>query len=207
MPSGETARPKWGPGHWPDEEECISLLKNAGCSDKVIEHLRQTERIAAAIADRIIARCGRASDAQKTNAACNAAVDAGLVRAGALLHDIGRARTQGIRHAVEGAQIGWDLGLPEELLHIIERHIGAGIALEEAIKLGLPPRDYIPITVEEKIVTHADNLSGRHGKLKLQEVVDELERKGVPEIIPRMVALHRELSELAGVDLDEISIE
>ena len=201
------ARPKWGPGHWPDEEECISLLKKAGCSDRVIEHLKMVEAIALAIADRIIARCAQPPEAQKASAACNASVDAGLVRAGALLHDIGRGRTQGIRHAVEGAQIGWDLGLPEELLHIIERHIGAGIALNEAIKLGLPPRDYIPVTVEEKIVTHADNLSGKHGKLKLQEVVDELERKGVPEIIPRMVALHRELSELAGIDLDVISIE
>ena len=206
MSSERPPSPKWGPGHWPGEEECIALLKKAGCSDRVIEHLRQTERIAAAIADLIIARCGKAADAQKGNASCMTSVDAGLVRAGALLHDIGRGRTHGIMHAVEGAQIGNDLGFPEELLHIIERHIGAGIALEEAIKLGLPPRDYIPITIEEKIVAHADNLSGRHGKLKLQDVLDDLERKGVPQIIPRMASLHRELGELAGIDLDDMEI-
>lgn len=200
------ASPKWGPGHWPDEEECIALLKKAGCSDKLIEHLRLTERIAMVIADRIIARCRDPAVAQRTFAACSATVDAGLVRAGAMLHDIGRGRTHGIMHAVEGAKIGHDLGLPEEILRIIERHIGAGIAQKEATRLGLPPQDYIPITVEEKIVAHADNLSGKHGKLKFQQIVDELERKGVPEIIPRMKALHRDLGELAGSDLDDMNI-
>jgi len=204
LPSEETARPVWGPGHWPGEEECISLLKKAGCSDRVMEHLSMAERIASAITSRINAHGEAASGDEESRRRGAPTVDAGLVRAGALLHDIGRGRTHGISHAVEGAQIGNELGLPEPLIHIIERHIGAGIEAQEAVKLGLPPRDYIPLTIEEKIVAHADNLTGKHGKLKLRDVIADLEKKGVPQIIPRMEALHSELSGLAGVDLDDI---
>lgn len=206
MPTTEMARPEWGPGHWPDEGECISFLKKAGCSNKVIEHLEKVERIASAIANRINAHGEAASGDEESPHRGAPIVDAGLVRAGALLHDIGRGRTHGIRHAVEGAQIGNELGLPEPLLHIIERHIGAGIEAQEAVKLGLPARDYLPVTLEEKIVAHADNLAGKNGKLRLRDVILDLEKKGVPQIIPRMVALHRELSELAGIDIDDIPV-
>jgi uncharacterized protein (TIGR00295 family) len=207
LPSGETTGPKWGPARWPDQNECILLLKKAGCSEKVIAHVKTVERIAMAIADRIIARCMRIPDARKTASVCNVPVDLGLVRAGALLHDIGRGRTHGIDHAVEGARIADKLGLPEPIIHIIERHIGAGIEAQEAVKLGLPPRDYLPLTIEEKIVAHADNLAGKRGKLKLHDVIADLQKKGVPHIIPRMEALHRELSGLAGIDLDEMNVD
>ena len=200
------AGPKWGPGRWPDEKECILLLKKAGCSEKVIAHVKTVERIAMAISERIIARFMQIPDARKTASFCNAPVDPGIVRAGALLHDIGRGRTHGIDHAVEGARIANELGLPEPLIRIIERHIGAGIEAQDAVKLGLPPRDYLPLTIEEKIVAHADNLAGKHGKLRLRDVILDLEKKGVPQIIPRMEALHRELGELAGTDLDNIGL-
>jgi hypothetical protein len=62
----------------------------------------------------------------------------------------------------------------------------------------------MPLTIEEKIVAHADNLAGKHGKLRLRDVIADLEKKGVPQIIPRMEALHRELCGLAGMDLDDI---
>ena len=206
MPPEETARPDWGPGHWPNEEECIFFLTKGGCSDKVIDHLRMAERIASAIADRINAQGEAASGEDESRRRGAPTVDAGLVRAGALLHDIGRGRTHGIEHAVEGANVARELGLPEALEHIIERHIGAGIEMQEAVKLGLPARDYIPVTLEEKIVAHADNLAGKHGKLRLRDVILDLEKKGVPQIIPRMEALHRELGELAGTDLDNIGL-
>jgi uncharacterized protein (TIGR00295 family) len=204
LPPERAPSQKWGPGHWPGEEECIALLKNAGCSGKVIEHLEMVERIASAIANRINAHGEAASGDEESRRRGAPIVDTGLVRAGALLHDIGRGRTHGISHAVEGVQIGNELGLPGPLIHIIERHIGAGIEMQEAVKLGLPPRDYMPLTIEEKIVAHADNLAGKHGKLRLRDVIADLEKKGVPQIIPRMEALHRELCGLAGMDLDDI---
>jgi uncharacterized protein len=86
-------------------------------------------------------------------------VDVELVRVGALLHDIGRSRTHDIGHALAGVEIGKQLGLPGAVLDIIERHIGAGISAREAVRLGLPEKDYLPLTPEEKIVSYADNLT------------------------------------------------
>jgi len=89
-------------------------------------------------------------------------IDIRLVEAGALLHDIGRSQSHEVDHAVKGAEIARELGLPEKLIHVIERHIGAGIPEEEAKEIGLPDGKYIPFTLEEKIVAYADKLiSGR----------------------------------------------
>ena len=59
---------------------------------------------------------------------------------------------------MRGVEIARELGLPEPLVHIIERHIGAGIPMDEARELGLPESQYIPETLEEKIVAYADKL-------------------------------------------------
>jgi len=85
-------------------------------------------------------------------------VDIRLVESGALLHDIGRSRSHEVDHAARGAEIARELGLTENLVHIIERHIGAGIPEDEAQELGLPEAHYIPETLEEKIVAYADKL-------------------------------------------------
>ncbi len=80
-----------------------------------------------------------------------------------MLHDIGRSKTHGIGHAQSGAEICRKLGLPEEVARIVECHTGAGLTADECSLLGLLPVDCIPQTLEEKIVTNADNLvGGRH---------------------------------------------
>ena len=84
--------------------------------------------------------------------------DLDLIKKGALLHDIGRSKTHSITHAVEGREIACRYGYDENVLNIIERHIGAGITKEEAKKLDLFEKSYVPETLEEKIVAHADNL-------------------------------------------------
>jgi uncharacterized protein (TIGR00295 family) len=86
-----------------------------------------------------------------------------LVSVGALLHDLGRSKTNAINHGLAGAQIIRDLNLKndlemEKVAKICERHLGGGIGMKEAIKLGLPANDYIPKSIEEKIVTYCDNL-------------------------------------------------
>lgn len=68
------------------------------------------------------------------------------MEAGAILHDVGRSKTQSIYHALIGAEILKEKEFPIEIVKITERHIGAGIPKEEAITLNLPPRDYLPIT-------------------------------------------------------------
>ena len=81
--------------------------------------------------------------------------DLDLIRKGALLHDIGRSKTHGITHAIVGAEIARSYGYSQDVLNIIERHIGAGITESEAVKLGLPAKSYVPQTLEEKIVKSA----------------------------------------------------
>jgi uncharacterized protein (TIGR00295 family) len=73
----------------------------------------------------------------------------------------------------EGAKIAIELGLPLSIVNIIERHVGAGIPFEEAENLGLPPKDYIPITLEEKIVSHADNLIDNDQKHPIEIEVEK----------------------------------
>ncbi len=80
------------------------------------------------------------------------------IETGSILHDIGRTRTHTIKHAVVGAEILRNLNFPDEIVNITIKHIGAGIPPKEAEILGLPPGDYMPHTLEEKIVAHADNL-------------------------------------------------
>ena len=169
----------------PSPDECLNILKEVGCSEKVIDHCKAVRDVAVKIA-------------RKTNA------DLKLVEAGALLHDIGRSKTHGIRHAVEGAKIAKKIGLPEKIVNIIERHIGAGLSKNEAKKLGLPAKDYIPETLEEKIVCHADNLIDNNKKQNIEVEVERALRKNLKEYALRLVNLHKELSELCGMDLNNI---
>lgn len=169
----------------PSREECIDFLKDAGCSESVIEHCIAVEKHAIKIA-------------QKTKA------DLEIVSRGALLHDIGRGKTHGIRHAVIGADIARNLGLSEEIACIIEKHIGAGLTPSEAESLQLPKRDYMLKTLEEKIVAHADNLVGEHMVRPISDVVDRLKERGYSEVAQKVLDLHKELSDICGVDLDQI---
>lgn len=170
----------------PDERECISILREEGCKPSVIHHVCTVK----AVAERIALRSG---------------ADLALVRAGALLHDVGRARVQSIVHVAESARIARERHLPEVLVRVIERHVAAGLTDEEAREAGLPGGRYMPETLEEKIVCHADNLvKGRSGLQTLEEAVEEVVARGYPVTAERMRSMHRELSEACGIDIDDI---
>jgi uncharacterized protein len=133
----------------------VKLLVTAGCSDEVVAHCGVVSRTALALAGRL-----------------KVAVDRELVRQGGLFHDIGRSKTHGIEHAVAGVEIAKRLGFSKELVSIIERHIGAGITAAEAGRLGLPKKDYLPLTVEEKLVSYADNLTSGTRAMPFYEALD-----------------------------------
>jgi len=157
----------------------IEILKKAGCSERVIKHC--------------VAVCKKAVEiASKIDGA-----DLELVRIGALLHDIGRSKTHGVEHGVVGGKIARELGFSDKVVRIIERHVGAGIPKEEAIKLGLPPKDYIPETLEEKIVAYADNLTNGTKHISFEEFLRKLKKRlgNNHAAIERAIRLHRELSE------------
>ena len=122
-------------------------------------------------------------------------VDEELIRKGALLHDIGRSKTHGITHAIEGVEIAKRYGYSQDVLNIIERHIGAGITEEEAVELGLPQKSYIPQTLEEKIVAHADNLISGSDEVDIDFVIKKWKRniKDSDDNIERLIKLDNEL--------------
>jgi len=169
----------------PSYDNCIEILKKVNCSKAVIKHS-------------IVVRNLSMKIAKKTDA------DHRLVEAASLLHDIGRSKTNGIYHAIEGIKIAKNLKLSNKIIKIIERHIGAGITKSEAKKIGLPPKDYIPVTIEEKIVCHADNLIDNNKKQKIEKEIEKALSAGLKDYASRLNILHKELSNICGVDLNMI---
>ncbi len=132
----------------------------------------------------------------------NIQCDKQLVSSGALLHDIGRAVDHSIYHACMGAKITEDLGLSEDITEIVRRHTGAGLDEFDVEEFGLPPADYIPRTIEQKIVAHADNMVSDNRLVVHSYSVDRLRTKGSDRGADRIANLHKELSKLYGSDLD-----
>ena len=167
----------------PDKNAAIELLRLAGCSDSVISHSIVVSDCAREMAEEIHQN--------------GYAVDIELVQIGALLHDIGRSRTHDIRHGVEGAILAKDFGLDDNIVNIIRTHIGAGITPEDTVSLCLPPDRYIPLTLEEKIVAHADNLVEDETTVSISEKVEILRKKGRKEnIIEKIIHLNNEIENM-----------
>jgi len=81
-----------------------------------------------------------------------------LIEIGALLHDIGRAHVHDLTHGYVGGQILRKHEYPANVILIVERHVLGGFTAIEAEKVGLPKREFVPQTWEEKIVCVADKL-------------------------------------------------
>jgi uncharacterized protein len=139
----------------PDRSENTGeqLLREAGCSEKVLAHCRAVCDVALEYAQR------------------NSLVTVDLVRKGAMLHDIGRGASHTILHAQLGADLLRAEGISEEVARIVECHTGAGLTADECTILRLSPRDCMPRTTEEKIVTHADNLIEGRKRVTVDESI------------------------------------
>ena len=151
-------------GRLPGRDECLMILKKSGASAGVIAHSETVCRAAEGLSDEI-RKAGAGNP------------DIRLVTAGAILHDIGRSRTHGVTHGFVGGQIVQELGLDERLVRITERHVGAGIPMQEAKSMGLPERDFIPETLEEKIVCYADKLAFGHEIKSSDETIKDFEEE------------------------------
>jgi uncharacterized protein/tRNA (cytidine56-2'-O)-methyltransferase len=168
----------------PTDRECIEYLIDAGCKKRVIVHCCTVRAVADEIASRI-------DFANKD-----------LVVAGALLHDIGRSKDHTIMHAYIGSVMVENYGLPSSLVDIVRKHTGAGLDQDDVKEMGLPAGDYMPKTIEEKIVAHADNLVSDNRVVDHNHSVSKLINKGAFRGADRVELLHMELSDLYGEDLD-----
>ena len=147
--------------------DVLKLWDKYGLDNSVRKHCTTVAKIAVKIAENI-----------KKN---GYDVDVDAVLKGALLHDIGRAITHDpFQHFIKSAEILRNEGVDEKIVRIAERHFSAGLTAEEAEKLGLEPKDYLPESLEEKIVSFADNLAvgDRQGSFEdFMKRLDEIDRR------------------------------
>ena len=134
-----------------NEEKARELLKTFKVPKEVIEHSETVHETCMNLVELL----------QETKP--HLRINKRLVSIASLLHDIGRSKTQGITHGIEGAEILRALNVKgngdiEKIALICERHIGGGITKSEARKLGLPEKDYLPKSIEEKIIAYCDNM-------------------------------------------------
>lgn len=161
-----------------------------GLPEKVRKHCKKVSEVAQEIA-------------RKTGA------DVELVREGALLHDIGRAVTHDpFYHFIASGEVLRKEGCDESIARIAERHFAAGMTAEEAKVLNLPPGDYLPRTLEEKIVSLADNIvfgdkkATFHQFLKRLDELEEQDKKKAwftQRTIERAKEIKKEIEELSGL--------
>ena len=148
----------------PSREQAIHILVTQHCPREVIDH--------------VVAVTGFALDLAAKMQAKGIPIDMQLVEAGALLHDLGRAKSHNVDHGLVGSQIAQKLGLPQAVVNIIKRHVGAGITPEEAAWLGWPKDNYMPTTLEEKVVCYADKRIDHDHIAPIEDEISKLQTKG-----------------------------
>ena len=125
----------------------------------------------------------------------------------AMLHDIGIGRCDApgihchgtlpyICHGLAGSELLKEEGVGEDYQRVCERHTGSGLsALQiEAQGLPLPRRDFLPETLEEKLICYADKFFSKSGdparEKTLERVLASMERHG-DEAMERFMEMHR----------------
>jgi uncharacterized protein len=168
----------------PSREQAIDLLRRSNCSPRVISHCEAVAELA------IETACKLEKKGLK--------IDLNLLQVGALLHDLGRSKTHTVDHAVIGAEIAEEAGLPVLVVRIIKRHVGGGITPEEAEEFGWPKDVYVPITLEEKIVSYADKLIEHSKKGPIESEIEQLRNEHKDDAAERVRRLYEEITSLLG---------
>lgn len=174
----------------PSRRDAWQRLRAAGPPAWVLRHSACVEAMAVAMADAAVA--------------AGLDVDRDLVQRGAVLHDLGRSVTQDVHHAHRGADLLREDGADDALVRVVERHTGAGIPPGEAEALGLPVKDYTPVTLEERLVAHADNLYSGDKRVTMDQQRAKYEGRGLHSAWQRIASLHAELTARLGVDPQEV---
>jgi len=138
------------------KDKIVDLLYKVGVYEEKIKHSIAVADLALKITDEVI------KDGVK--------VDKSVVKAGALMHDIGLSKTEVKTrfdeekhpvpiHAQLGGGLVLELGFPRSVAHCVEAHeMGGSMSNEDAKELKLPEpyTSYLPQTWEAKIVAFAD---------------------------------------------------
>ena len=164
----------------PEKNEAVALLKKMGLPHNIINHQLAVMRKARDIAYNIT----------------KSPIDINLVMIGAILHDIGRVKSHGLEHAAIGGDILRQLGYPDELARIAETHSLGGFTIDEARQLNLPQRDYMPRTIEEKIVCLADKFISGTEKVSIEQRFQRwIEKYGETEFLLEQIRRVKKIEE------------
>ena len=145
----------------PDRDFAVNLLKTLKIQYSIRRHSEKVADKALEIASKIT----------KTK------LDKNLIEIGSILHDIGRTRIHGFKHAYMGGKILRERGISERLARICETHILGGLDKEDAKSVGLPEKNFYPVTLEEKIVCLADKLTVKSRQISVKKSISELINK------------------------------
>ena len=170
-------------------EQAIALLKKHAPSEEafdiVLRHSIHVAEIALEYAQRI------------------GGMDTNFIECAALLHDIGRFRCPpgsacSSRHGLVGAELLRAEGVDEAIARVAERHVGAGISRQDIIEqnLDLPLQNFLPVTREEKIIAHSDNLGKADRRWTIEEAAERHSREINPAYGERVVALGNEVEQM-----------
>lgn len=170
----------------------VNLLKKNGVSEEDIRHSIK-------VAEKALEIAGRAG----------MEVDLELVGRGALFHDLGKAKTHEIEHGKIGAEMGRELGLPEFITGVMEKHIRGGLTAPEARELCLPEKEYTLTSLEERIIIYADRLvdiitdgivpiqSEQEAEERFEEILRTISKYGKNEItLNRYLGYHEQIQGL-----------
>lgn len=195
-------------------------------ADKEIRALHEKHAPTPESLDSVYTHCLIVADIAEQLMAANPAleVDPELVRAGALLHDIGVYRLYDgaghldrknyIRHGVLGQEVLAAEGFAHRLCRFASHHTGVGLTKDDIARqrLPLPASDYVAETTEEELVMYADKfhsksrppvfLTGtayaarvsRFGHVKAAVFAAMLARYGEPDLTPFAAAYGHRLA-------------
>lgn len=133
------------------------------------------------------------------------AADNRFIFEAAMLHDIGIIKTDApdifchgdlpyIRHGIAGGEMLRQRGLPMHAL-VCERHTGAGLSADDIIaqNLPLPRHDFLPVSIEEKVICYADKFFSKSGdpekEKPIDNIINSMKRHG-DDTLQRFLELH-----------------
>ncbi|MDE6631631.1 MAG: HDIG domain-containing protein [Muribaculaceae bacterium] len=133
-------------------------------------------------------------------------IDRDFVYNAAMLHDIGIFRCDAsgiycygdepyIRHGIIGGELLRKEGVDEAFARVCERHTGSGLTAKEIAETGmpLPHMDFLPETLEEKLICYADKFFSKSGDPREEKSLDRVRKsmaKFGADSLERFDALH-----------------
>lgn len=134
-------------------------------------------------------------------------IDAQFLVDAAMLHDIGVVECDApgihchgsrpyMQHGLAGADILLREGLDERYARVCRNHIGTGLTAMEIEEEGLPlpACDFLPETLEEKLICYADNFFSKSRSPESEKPLEEVERsmsKFGPAVLARFLKMEK----------------